>query len=212
MRLTLCGTVLAALAVGLLNSEASSEGAGDSSVTAADSAHVSGRGTDAAEVVGHGNRDNEILLLDLGQTVGTGDVVGNLQRDSEAGSVAGLVKVALIGTGAVGVDLVDGDLHDRALGDLGDALDSELVLGLLADIDVAVDLSTSASVHDVLLDLRVADDGGVLLARRDGGAVTGQGGVDEESLALASVADSLEEDSMGLDVGDESGDKRNGGS
>ena len=56
------------------------------------------------------------------------------------------------------------------------------------------------------------DDGGVLLARRDGGAVTGQGGVDEESLALASVTDSLEEDSMGLDVGDESGDKRNGGS
>ena len=109
MRLTLCGTVLAALAVGLLNSEASSEGAGDSSVTAADSAHVSGRGTDAVEVVGHGNRDNEILLLDLGQTVGTGDVVGNLQRDSEAGSVAGLVKVALIGTGAVGVDLAVGE-------------------------------------------------------------------------------------------------------
>ena len=89
---------------------------------------------------------------------------------------------------------------------------AELVLGLLADIDVAVDLGTSASVHDVLLDLRVADDGGVLLARRDGGAVTGQSRVDEETLALARVTDGLEEDSVGLDVGDESGDKRNGGS
>ena len=212
MRLTLCGTVLTALAVGLLNSEASSEGTGDSSVTAANSAHVSGRGTDAVEVLGHSNRDNEILLLDLGQTVGTGDVVGNLQRDSKAGSVAGQVKVALIGTSAIGVDLVDGDLHDSALGDLGDTLDSELVLSLLADVDVAVDLGTSASVHDVLLDLRVADDGGVLLARRDGGAVTGQGRVDKETLALASVTDSLEEDSVGLDIGGEGGDKRNGGS
>ena len=105
MRLTLCGTVLAALAVGLLNSEASSEGTGNSSVTAADSAHVSGGGTNAVEVVGHSNRDNEILLLDLGQAVGTGDVVGNLQGDSEASSVAGLVKVALVRAGTISINL-----------------------------------------------------------------------------------------------------------
>lgn len=106
IELTRCGLVLTTLAVGLLDSKATSEGAGNSSVAAANSADVSGRGTDAVEVVRHSNTDGEVLLLGLRQSIAAGDVVGNLQRSELGGSIAGLVKITLVGSGTIGVDLV----------------------------------------------------------------------------------------------------------
>lgn len=169
--LTGSSAVLTTLAVGLLDSEAATKGTGDSGVAAADSADVTRGGADAVELVGHGDTDSKVLLLGLRQTVGARDVVGNLELCELGGSVAGLVEITLVGPGTVSVDLMDGDGHDSACLDRSDAASGQLVFSLLADIDVAVDLGASARVDNVLRNLRVADDGRVLLARRDGGAV-----------------------------------------
>ena len=169
--LTSSSGVLTTLTIGLLNSEAATERSSYSGVTAADSADVTSGGADAVELVRHGDTDGEILLLGLGQTVGTRDVVGNLELGELGSSVAGLVKVTLVRSGTISIDLVNGDSHDSARFDRSHTASGQLVLGLLADIDVAVDLSASARVDNVLRDLGVADDGRVLLARRDSGAV-----------------------------------------
>jgi hypothetical protein len=163
---------LTTLTIGLLNSEAATERSSYSGVAAADSADVTSGGADAVELVWHSNTDGEILLLGLRQTVGTRDVVGNLELCELGGSVAGLIEITLVGSGTIGVDLVDGDSHDSACLDRSHTASGQLVLGLLADIDVAGDLGASTGVHDVLRDLGVTDDSGILLARRDGGAVT----------------------------------------
>jgi hypothetical protein len=218
--LTSSSGVLTTLTVGLLNSEAATERPSYSGVAAADGADVTSGGADAVELVRHGNTDGEILLLSLGQTVGTRDVVGNLELGELSSSVAGLIKITLVRTGTISVDLVNGDSHDSAGLDRSHTASGQLVLGLLADIDVAVDLSASARVDDVLRDLGVADDGGILLARRDGGAVTSKVLVDcglsvgnspsglktltQETLTGALFSNSLEDDAMGLDSGGES--------
>jgi hypothetical protein len=177
-RLTRSAVVRSALAIGLLDSKAATKGASDGSVAAADSADVAGRGTDAVEVLWHFDVDGELLCFLLGQAEGAWDVVGNLEGREGGDCVAGLVHVALEGTSAVGVDLMDGDFHDGALGDLGHAAGGELVLGLLADVDVAVDLGAAAGVDNVLSDLAVTDDGGILLAGGDIGAVASNVGID----------------------------------
>lgn len=118
--------------------------------------------------------------------------------------------------------------HDSASRDLSHAFGSQLVLCLLADIDVAGDFCTSTRVHDVLCDLRVTNDGRVLLAWRDSCAVASEVLVNcrcvrmslnrqcmivhtQETLALAGVSNSCEDNAMSMDVGSES-DERNGGS
>jgi hypothetical protein len=68
--------------------------------------------------------------------------------------------------------LVNCDLHNGTGLDLGHTTGSQLILGLLANVDVAVDLGPSACVDNVLRDLVVTDDGSILLARGDGSAVT----------------------------------------
>jgi hypothetical protein len=73
---------------------------------------------------------------------------------------------------------VDGDGHGGAQRHLGHASSSQLGLSLLAHVDVAVDLRSSAAVDDVLRDLIVADDGGIMLAWGDRRAVTGNRRVD----------------------------------
>jgi hypothetical protein len=67
--------------------------------------------------------------------------------------------------------LMDCDLHDGAGLNLGHTTSSQLVLGLLANVDVAIDLGPSASVYNVLRNLIVTNDGSILLAGGDGGAV-----------------------------------------
>ena len=93
-------------------------------------------------------------------------------------SVAGLVKVADVRTSTVGVDLVDGDGELSAGLDLSDLLGSQGVLGVLADIDVATDLSSTARVHDVGSDLGLTNNGSILLAGADRSTVSGNGRVD----------------------------------
>lgn len=101
-----------------------------------------------------------------------------MQLGELGGRVAGLVEVALVRTGTVGVDLVDGDGELGALLHLRHAACGQLGFGLLAHIDVARDLSATARVDNVLGDFRVADDGRVLLAGADVCAVTGKSLVD----------------------------------
>lgn len=148
--LTGSGLVSATLSIGLLDSEAATKGTSDGVVTTADSADVASRCTNAVEVVGHLYVDGEVLFLGLGQAEGAGDVVGDLERSEGGDSVAGLVHVALKRTSTISVDLVDGDLHDGARRHRSHAASSELVLGLLSNVDVAGNLSTSTSVDNVL--------------------------------------------------------------
>lgn len=124
------------------------------------------------------NINREIFGLLLTQSQLSRDVVRHLQRGECCLSIAGLVHVAFERSCAVGVDLVD------CYGEHAAGLHSchapccELVLGLFADVNVSGDFSAAAAVDDVLGDLIVPDDGGVLLARGDGGTVAGDVGID----------------------------------
>jgi hypothetical protein len=197
--------LLAALAIGLLDGEAATKRTGDSSVTAADSADVSRGSTNAVELVRHLHVDLEVLLLLLGQTKGTGDIVGDLERRESSLGVASLVHVALERSSTIGIDLVNGDSHHRSRTDGSHATSSQLVLRLLANVNVAVDLGAATGVDNVLRNLRVTDDGGILLARRDGGAVTRNVGVDEETLTGALVTDGGEDGCVRVHSGNEGG-------
>lgn len=199
--LDVLGGVDVALLVGLLDGDAATEGTGLGGVAAADGAEVSGGTADAVEVLGHGDLHDELLGADLGQTVGAGDVVRDAQVLEVCTDVAGLVQIADVRSGAVGVDLVDGHGDHGTRLDRGDLLGGESVLALLTRIDVAVQLRPTAEVYrgkndllisevfvcifsnlavhvmlltgDVGLDLGLPDDGGVLLARADAYAITG---------------------------------------
>lgn len=93
------------MAIGLLNGETASEGACHGGVAAPYGTDITSRCADTVEVVRHGNVDSEILLLGLRKSVGTGDVVCDLELRELGGSIAGLVKVTLIGASTVSVDL-----------------------------------------------------------------------------------------------------------
>lgn len=54
----------------------------------------------------------------------------------------------------------------------------KFVLGLFTNVDVSCNFGATAAVDDVLSDFIVTDDGGILLARGDGSAITGDLGVD----------------------------------
>ena len=203
--------VRTASAVGLLHGEASTEGTGDGSVAAADGADVARGGANAVEVIGHLDVDGEALGLGLAQTVLAGHIVGNLELDKARRRIGRDVEIALVGAGTISVDLVDGNSQAGALGNSRDGLSGDGLLGLAANVDVAVDLGAAARVHDVLLDLAVADDGGVLLAGGDTRAVAGEGVIDLEALALARVADGGLDDTVGVDGGKEGGERQDGG-
>lgn len=135
------------------------------------------------EVIRHRHGKVEILDLVLRDTVGSGHVVGDSQVLADLARVGGLVQVADIGTGAVGVDLVDchGDLAARL--DLGYGALSQRCLGVLGNVDVACKLRTAAVVDQVCLDLGIAHDDRVKLAGVDGGAVAGDFRVDFEEVS-----------------------------
>lgn len=73
---------------------------------------------------------------------------------------------------------MDRHRHCHALGDLRDAVGRELVLGLLANVDVACKLRSAAAVDDVLRNLGITDYGYVELAGTDGRTVSSKSLVD----------------------------------
>lgn len=134
-----------------------------------------------------------------------------------------LVEIADVGAGAVGVDLVDGDGQSAARGDFGDAVLGQLILGLLANIDVAGKLCPTAAVDDVEADLRITNDRRVLLTRTDCGAVACKSTINwehvsidnmimfrkendltQETLRKPTVADGLQDDTVRLNGGHKS--------
>lgn len=168
------GDVGLCVGVDLLDGEAATKGAGQGVVAAADGADVAGRATGAVQGGGHGDGHVEVLGLGLGETVGTGDVVGDGERGLAGGTegVSGRVHVAGVRTSAVGVDLVDSHCHGGASLDLCDSPCGQSVLGVLADIDVAANFCPSTLVGHVGGDLSVTDQRRILLARADAGAVS----------------------------------------
>lgn len=114
------------------------------------------------------------------EAVHTGNVVGDLQGGLASGAqgVSGGVHVASKGTSAIGVDLVDRDSEFAAGLDLCDLAGGQGVLGVLADVDVARQLRSSALVDHVGGNLGVSDQRGILLARADARAVSCDGRVD----------------------------------
>jgi hypothetical protein len=155
----------------LLNSEATTKWTSNGIVTATDSADVTGRCTNAIELFWHLNVDGKVLLLGLRQAKGAWDVVGDLQGREGGDCIAGLIHIALKGTSSIGIDLMNCDLHDGSGLDLGHTTSGKLVLGLLSDVDVAVDLGPTTCVDDVLGNLIITDDSSILLARGNGGTV-----------------------------------------
>lgn len=55
---------------------------------------------------------------------------------------------------------------------------SKLILSVFANIDITSQLRPSTFVHKIGGNLSITDDGGVLLAWTDSGAISGKGGVD----------------------------------
>lgn len=123
---------------------------------------------------------------------------------------------------------MDGNSHHGASRNLSYTIGSQFVFGLLADIDVASDFGSTTRVHNVLCDLRVANDGRVLLAWRDRRAVASKVLVNcqmledsppwrqsethtQEALTLTRVANGCENDSMSVYVCSKS-DQRESGS
>lgn len=168
------GDVGLCVGVGLLDGEAATERTGEGVVAAANGADVASRSTGAVQGGGHGDGHVEVLGLGLGETVGTGDVVGDGERDLAGGteSVTGRVHVASVRTGAVSVDLVDGHGHGSVSLDLCDGSCGQSVLGILADIDVAANFCPSTLVGNVGGDLGITNQGRILLARANAGAVS----------------------------------------
>lgn len=175
MKIQLTGSALVgtASAVGLLDGEASAERTSNGIVAASDSADVSSGCTKAVELVRHLDVDDKILFLGLREAKGTRDIVGNLEWSESGDGIAGLVHVTLEWSGTISVHLVDGDSDGGTTRDLGHATSCELSLSLLSNVNVAINLSPSASIDNVLSNFRVTDDGSILLARGNSGAVAG---------------------------------------
>lgn len=75
------------------------------------------------------------------------------------------------GSSSIGVDLMHGDRYGPARLHLSDLLGRQGVLRVLANVDVTLQLGSSALIDDVCCDLRVTDQGSILLAWADGSAV-----------------------------------------
>lgn len=119
----------------------------------------------------------------MGETVDTGDVVGDLERRlaGRAQAVSSGIHIASEGTGTVSVDLMDRHGELRAGLDLCNGSGGQGVLSVLAHIDVASNFRPSALVHNVGGNLGIANEGGILLARADARAVPCESGVNLEA-------------------------------
>lgn len=75
------------------------------------------------------------------------------------------------GTSSISIDLVHRDRHSSTRLHLGDLLSSQGILGVLADVDVTLQLCPSALIDDVCCNFRIPDQGSILLAWADGSAI-----------------------------------------
>lgn len=73
---------------------------------------------------------------------------------------------------------MDSDGHLGSCLDLGDGTSRQLVLGVLTDVDVTTQLGSPTLVDEIGGDLGITNDGGILLARADGSAISCQSSVD----------------------------------
>ena len=73
---------------------------------------------------------------------------------------------------------MDGNFHDCASLGLGDSARSQLILGLLPNVDVAVELGPAAPINDVVGDLLIPNDSGIQLAWTNIGTISSEGVVD----------------------------------
>lgn len=131
----------------------------------------------AGEIIRHLGGDVEVLDHGLGDTVDAGDVVDHGELLHHQTRVAALVNVAFVGAGAVRVDLVHHDGDFAAALHLRHGPRGEGVLGVQGNVDIADQLVAAAEVDQVCVDLGVADQVRVQLARADQRAVAGLGGV-----------------------------------
>lgn len=90
-----------------------------------------------------------------------------------AGSVASLVEITEIRTSTIGIDLMDSDLDLGTSLDLRHGLGGQVVFRALAHVNVALEFRASTLVDDVGPNLSISDDGSVLLAWSDAGAISG---------------------------------------
>ena len=187
-----------------------SEWTGLSIVATSDGANIPRRGARAFHVLRHGDGDVEVLGLGRRDAVDAGDVVGDGQILADETRVARLVDIAHIRPGTVGVDLVEGDDDVVPGTDLRHGALGESDLSVLGNIDIAGQLGAAAFVDDVGLDLGIANDGCVQLARADGGAVARDGVADLEPDGTWGSGDALrpEDHTMAADEGSE--DRRQG--
>jgi hypothetical protein len=100
------------------------------------------------------------------------DIVRDSQVLADDAGIAGLVEVADVRASPVRVHLVDCDREFGPCLDLSDLAGGKCVFCILADVDVASELCSTALVDDIGRDLGVPDDGGVLLAGTDRRAVS----------------------------------------
>lgn len=91
--------------------------------------------------------------------------------------IAALVEITDIWASTIRVDLVDGHSNLTASSDLRNSASRESILRVLANVDVTGQLGSAALVDNIGLNLGVADQGRILLARVDGCAVAGNLGI-----------------------------------
>jgi hypothetical protein len=134
----------------------------------------------ACHVVGHRNVDGEVLCFSLREAVDTGNVVGDSEVSLACGAqfVSSHVHVTHVWTSPIGVDLVNGNCHNGSFLHSRHNAGGELILGLRADIDVASQLRTTTLINDIGVNLCITNEGGILLARADSSAVSGEVWVD----------------------------------
>lgn len=172
-----------------MDGETSSKWPGDSIVATAHSAYVACRGTNTGEVIWKSDGDVKVLSLGLRETVYTRDVVGDSQVLRNDTGVSSLVEIARVWTSTIGVDLswsvvfhgyiqsewtylMNGNDKLSTALDLCDCAGSQGILGVLTHIDVTGQFCSTTLVDNVCIDFGITDDGGILLARADTGAVT----------------------------------------
>lgn len=169
----------------LLDGEATSKWTCLRRVSAPNSADISG-GALGASVAG-GHYYGHVVVCELGQrqAVGAGDVIGDLKGGSSSGRVVGREQVARVRSSAILVDLVNRDGQSGTDRDLSDIVCSNGSLDAAEDVDVAIQLRTATDAGGVGADLRITDDGRVLLAGANERAVPCNGRVHRVSDRVA---------------------------
>lgn len=141
-----------------MDSEATTERSSDGVVTASYRANIASGCTKAVEVIGHLHVDGELLSFSLRETILSGNVVGDIELYEVGRGIAALVEITLVWASTIGVDLVDGDCERGPLLYRCYAVRDEFLLRFTTNINVTIDLSTTARVYDVGSNLAVPDD------------------------------------------------------